>query len=258
MNLQRFSPSTVLQPYIREFLLIKTAGDTDSTVIPDTSLVLSFRYQGAVTKREADGNETLPAITIAGLRRSVRHFCYTGQTANLLVLFKEGGIGAFSRTPANELFDHTVAADNLFRREQLESLPDLLAEAKNDKARINLVEAFLLRQLAAKKQDLLIGNAVQLIHQHNGVIRINELAASLHLSQDPFEKRFRTLVGATPKQYASIVRLRGLIHHYPTAYTSLTEASYDAGYFDQSHFIKDFRLFTGKTPKEFFQSSHFW
>lgn len=257
MNLQRFSPSTTLQPYIREFLLITTDGDTDSTVIPDTSLVLSFRYQGAVKNREADGNETLPAVTIAGLRRSVRHFCYAGQTANLLILFKEGGVSAFSRTPANELFGHTVAADNLFRREQLERLLELLAEAKNDKARINQVEAFLLRQLAAKKQDLLIGNAVQLIRQHNGVIRINELATALHLSQDPFEKRFRTLVGATPKQYASIVRLRGLIHHYP-AYASLTEASYDAGYFDQSHFIKDFRLFTGKTPTEFFQSSLFW
>jgi AraC-like DNA-binding protein len=208
-------------------------------------------------KGEAQDKETLPNIVVSGLRRSVRHFIYSKQTANFLILFKEGGVSAFSRMPANELFGQSVSADNLFLSAELNHLLQRLAEAGNNKDRVDLVEGFLLRHMADTRRDLLIGNAVQLIRQHNGIIRINDLATSLHLSQDPFEKRFRTLVGSTPKQYASIIRLRGLIRNYPS-YSSLTEATYDAGYFDQSHFIKDFRLFTGKTPREFFQSPLFW
>ncbi len=257
MNLQRFLPAIALQPYVREFILIETDEATDSSVIPDTSLVMSLRYKGAVMKKVTEEKETLPEIVISGLRRSVRHFVYMTGTANFLILFKEGGIAAFTRMPANELFDQTVSADNLFLASELDLLLERLAEAATDGERVREVEAFLLHHLANAKQDKLIGNAVELIRQNNGIIRIGNLASSLHLSQDPFEKRFRALIGSTPKQYASIIRLRGLIHNYPS-YSSLTEASYDAGYFDQSHFIRDFRLFTGRSPKEFFRSPVFW
>jgi AraC-like DNA-binding protein len=256
MNLQKFHPSVRLQPYVREFVLIETDEAMDSMVIPDTSLVLSLRYRGAVMKGGKE-KENLPDIVISGLRKSVRHFSYAEGTSNFLIHFKEGGVAAFSRVPANELFGQTVAADNLFLGSDLKRLQECLAEAGDNNERRQLVEGFLLHHLANTKQDMLVGDAVRLIRRHNGIIRINDLAASLHLSQDPFEKRFRAIVGSTPKQYASIIRLRGLICNY-SSYASLTEATYEAGYFDQSHFIKDFRLFTGRSPKEFFQSSLFW
>jgi AraC-like DNA-binding protein len=253
MKLQKFLPAIALQPYIREFLLIETAEATGSTVIPDTSLIMSLQYRGTVTKQQ----QPLPNIVISGLRRSVRHFIYTAGTANFLIVFKEGGLAAFSRMPANQLFELSVSADNLFKGHELGMTLECLAAAATDRERVRIVEAFLQSHLVAEKQDPLIANAVQLIRQQQGIIRISHLASALHLSQDPFEKRFRTLVGSTPKQYASIIRLRGLIHNYPN-YLSLTEASYEAGYFDQSHFIKDFRNFTGRSPKEFFQSSLYW
>lgn len=257
MNLQRFLPAISLQPYIREFILIETEDVTDSTVIPDTSLVMSLQYRGQVVKKLSDGKDTLPGIVVSGLRKSVRHFVYTKQTANFLVVFREGRISAFSRMPANELFDLSISADNLFPRPDLDQLLELLAEATTDLERVRKVESFLLAHLANAKQDALIIDAVKLIHRYNGIVRIGNLAGALHISQDPFEKRFRTQVGSTPKQYASIVRLKNLINNYPT-YSSLTEASYEAGYFDQSHFIKDFRVFAGRSPKEFFQSTRFW
>lgn len=257
MNIQRFLPAIALQPYIREYILIETDKATDSSVIPDTSIVMSLRLSGAVIKNGTEAAGLLPGVVVSGLRRSVRHFLYAKQTTNFLILFKEGGIPAFSRVPANEFFDQTVSADNLFLPSEVRELQERLAEARTNRERVCRVEAFLQRHLTNTKQDMLIGNAVELIRLHKGIIRISSLASSLHLSQDPFEKRFRTLVGSTPKQYASIIRLRGLIHNY-SSFSSLTEASYEAGYFDQSHFIRDFRLFTGRSPKEFFLSARFW
>ena len=229
----------------------------DSKIIPDTSMIMAFRYKGNVLRMEGDRKEHLPASVITGLRRSARLLTFTKETANLLVIFKEGGIAAFSKVPAHELFGYSIGAENVFLSSELNEICERLSEAASNRERIDIVTAFLLKHLVNDKKNTLICGAIQLIKQQNGTIRIKDLADSLHISQDPFEKRFRTLVGATPKQYASIIRLRNLISNY-ASYSSLTEASYEAGYFDQSHFIKDFRMFTGQTPGDFFKSPLYW
>jgi methylphosphotriester-DNA--protein-cysteine methyltransferase len=155
------------------------------------------------------------------------------------------------------LFGQHIHSGDLFHSSTLNEILQRLAEAVANTDRIKIMQSFLLKHLTNSKADLLINNALQLIKRQNGIIRIKDLATSLYISQDAFEKRFRTIVGSTPKQYASIVRLRHLITAYPS-YHSLTDASYEAGYFDQSHFIKDFRLFTGQTPKDFFRSARYW
>jgi len=257
MKVERFQPSAVLLPFVREFLIIESDQDTCSKTIPDTSMIMAFRYAGRIVRMEGDEILTLPSTALAGLRRSVRQFAYGRHTANLLVVFAPGGINAFSRIPAHELFEQHISAENLFNATDLDETLERLAGAADNKQRIGIIQSFFLQHLAGNKPDALIGNALHLIRQHKGIIRIKDLATSLYISQDAFEKRFRTIVGSTPKQYASIVRLRHLITAYPS-YTSLTDASYEAGYFDQSHFIKDFRLFTGQTPKEFFKSPQYW
>jgi AraC-like DNA-binding protein len=210
-----------------------------------------------VLNTEGDSKEIIPASVVTGLRRSARLLCYAEKTANLLAVFHEGGIAAFSRIPAHELFGLSISAENLFLSAELDQVLERLAEEKTNRDRINFIEAFLFGKLTGRKPDALTGKAIQLIKGQSGMIRIKDLATSLNISLDAFEKRFRTVVGSTPKQYASIIRFRSLIRKFPS-YSSFTEASYEAGYFDQSHFIKDFRLFTGQAPKDFFKSSRYW
>jgi methylphosphotriester-DNA--protein-cysteine methyltransferase len=155
------------------------------------------------------------------------------------------------------LFGQHIHSGDLFHSSALNEILQRLAEAATNRDRMKIMQSFLLKHLTNSKADLLINNALQQIKRQNGIIRIKDLVTSLYISQDAFEKRFRTTVGATPKQYASIVRLRHLIKTFP-AYHSLTDASYEAGYYDQSHFIRDFRLFTGQTPKDFFRSARYW
>jgi AraC-like DNA-binding protein len=194
---------------------------------------------------------------ITGLRKTARMVYYSEMTSNLLVVFKEGGLTAVTGLPAHELFGLSIPLDSLFPSAALQEVLEGLAGAAHNRDRIDVLEAFLLKNRINRKQDLLINDAIQRIQGSNGLVRIKDLATSLHISQDPFEKRFRMVVGSTPKQYASIIRLRQLIKKYPS-YSSLTAASYEAGYFDQSHFIKDFRTFTGESPKDFFQTARFW
>jgi len=166
MKLEKFLPSLPLTPYIREFLLIESDGETSNKIIPDTSLVMAFRYRGSVQTKLGEGKEVLPASVITGLRKSSRMVYYSKETANLLVVFKEGGVTAVSGLPAHELFGLSVSSDNLFQPAGLQEVLERLAEAPHNRQRIDVIEAFLLKNLIHSKQDLLIANAVQLIQQN--------------------------------------------------------------------------------------------
>lgn len=77
------------------------------------------------------------------------------------------------------------------------------------------------------------------------------MAAALYVSQSTLERRFRSIIGTTPKKFASIVRFKQALSHYkPQA--SLTDLGYEAGFYDQAHFIREFKSFTGETPEQFF------
>lgn len=257
MQIGKYPPSAILAPFIREFVIIESDVEFDSHTIPDTALVMAFRYSGNILHMADGNNSPVPSGAVSGLRRSGRSFHYTKGTANLLVILREGGMAAFSRMPAHELFGQSISSENLFPRRELDEILERLAEAPHHPARIGIMEAFLLNRMLPGKTDPLIRQVLQTIKIQHGMVRVKELAQRLYISQDALEKRFRSQIGATPKQYASIIRLRHLIDRY-SSFPSLTAASYEAGYFDQSHFIKDFRLFTGQTPKDFFTTARYW
>ncbi|WP_259070879.1 helix-turn-helix domain-containing protein [Mucilaginibacter sp. X4EP1] len=257
MNIHRFSPSATLKPFIREYLIIEADEAIKTNTIPDTSIVLSFRISGEVSRANGTEKCALPLNAVAGLRNSSREFYYAQQTINLLVLLNEGGIKAFSKMPAHELFCESISTDNLFAAAELSLLSEQLAEKEDNNARVKVIEAFLIRKLIDNTPDMLIHYAVNSIKQQNGLVNVKDLVKSLPISLDPFEKRFRAVIGTTPKRYAGIIRLRNLISNR-SAHNSLTETSLEAGYFDQAHFIKDFRLFTGQSPKDFFRLSRYW
>lgn len=257
MTIGKYHPSAQLAPFIREYLVIESDAEIVNQTIPDTALVLSFRFRGRILLNDGIEFSELPDTVIGGLRKSARSFRYEKGTGNLLAICREGAISAFTRMPAHEIFGLSIGTENLFPAHDLRQLMERLQEATSHTQRIALLEAFLIGQMTDTRQDELVLSATAAIRRENGQLRMKELAGSLHISQDAFEKRFRSLIGASPKQYAAIVRLRNLVRRHSDA-TSLTQAAYDAGYFDQSHFIRDFRQFTGQTPRAFFSGTRRW
>jgi AraC-like DNA-binding protein len=167
-----------------------------------------------------------------------------------LVYFTEIGFTHFASHPANELFNLSLSLDDVFDRKSVAEVDEKLTITTTDKQRIKVVEQFLISQLKDIQTDKLIVEAVKLIYQSNGTIRIKELNEKLFISQSPFEKRFRKVVGTTAKKFASIVRFNSVLDNLSNT-KSLTEICYENNFFDQAHFIKDFKQFTGDTPENF-------
>lgn len=257
MTITKFSPDLRLKPFIREYIIIEADQSIISTIIPDTFMAMAIRIKGETGFQSGNNIIQIPSGIITGLRDSARQVSYTAGSANLIVTFKDGGMSAFSNIPAHELFAQSIAADTIFSPAELSELTEKIAAAITHETRIQQLDIFLLNKLKYISPDPMINMAVELIRKHKGIIRVKDLATALHISQDPFEKKFRARIGSSPKKFASITRIRNLISNY-TSYSSLTDASYEAGFYDQSHFIKEFRNFTGKSPKDFFSKPQAW
>jgi AraC-like DNA-binding protein len=252
-----YIPADILKPFVKTFLIIESENGMDNRLLPDTSIVIAFRCKGTVKFSLNGTDNNVPLSVITGLRRSSRIVHYDQKTINVLVVFKEGGAAAFFREPLHSLFGVSLSLDQLIARYKIAEVEERLAETQNNSERFAIVEQFLLSQLKEYQPDYLIADAVRQIRKTNGEIRIKDLVASLHISQDSFEKRFRRIIGTSPKQFSSIIRFRNLIDNYTPA-SSLTNMAYAAGYFDQAHFIKDFKSFTGLAPHDFFKTTRYW
>jgi AraC-like DNA-binding protein len=251
MKFETYIPCDLLKPYIQSFVIQEVAEASTYKVLPDTGLVIGFQYRGKLSRIDDQTETTLSISGISGLADHSRLFKNSPDIGTILVFFKETGAVPFFKQPLHELFRESISLDHFMLRSELLCLEEQLAEAHSDMTRIAAVEQFLIGRMTTGEPDKLVLAALALIHRSKGNIRIKELTEQLHISQSPLEKRFRQAVGTSPKKFASIVRLKNAIRQYNSV-NSLTELGYEAGFYDQSHFIKEFKTFTGDTPEEFF------
>lgn len=251
MGYETYIPSDPLKPFIRSFAIQEAAEEATYRVLPDTGIVVGFQYKGRLFRVENGSPAALDTSGLSGLADHSRTFRNLPGTGTILVFFKEAGAAPFFRQPLHEVFRESVSLDNFLLRSELLCLEEQLVEAPTNPERIARLERFFIGRMATVEPDRLVLAALALIHQNKGNIRIRDLAGQLHTSQSPLEKRFRSAVGASPKKFASIVRLKNVLRQYsPTG--SLTGLGYEAGFYDQAHFIREFKSFTGETPEDFF------
>jgi AraC-like DNA-binding protein len=250
MKFDKHFPTERLKPYIKYFVVSESELESEYKVFPSAGLVVGFQYKGQLASVQGNTVNTLASSGITGMSDRYKIFKSSAGIGTLLVYFTEIGFSHFTSQPINELFNLSLSLDHVLDKNKISAVEDKLASASTDKQRIKIVEQFLLSQLKEIQTDKLISEAVKLIYQHQGNIRIKELNEKLFISQSPFEKRFRKVVGTTPKKFASIVRFNSILNGLHES-KSLTEICYENNFFDQAHFIKDFKQFTGDTPERF-------
>lgn len=250
MKFDKHLPSERLRPYIKQYVVSENEGEGAYKVFPSPGLAIGFQYKGRLTTISNHTESSLATAGVTGISDSVKLFRNLGNTGTVLVYFTEVGFTHFAMHPANELFNLSISLDHIFDKSRISEVEEKLSATTTDQQRIKIVEQFLLSQLKDIQTDKLIVEAVRLIYQNRGNIRIKELNEKLFISQSPFEKRFRKVVGTTPKKFASIVRFNTVLDSLNQT-KSLTEICYENGFFDQAHFIKDFKQFTGDTPESF-------
>ena len=244
-------PCEALQLAIKEYMLIECTDDMELETLPSTSLSLDFILEGNVAMRLEDNSSLdLPNAVAFGIARKSFKFTFSGNTLLFVVIFNPGFAASVIRKPLNGFFEKFISLQELFSEQKISQLIALLKKQESFENMVFIIETFLLAEMDLVFTDETINKAIVQIKNRKGLVTINELTERLPISRDAFEKRFRAKVGTTPKRYANIVRFRDLFQSNHSK-DNLTEIALKAGYYDQSHFIKDFKSSTGKLPSNF-------
>jgi AraC-like DNA-binding protein len=254
MRMTLVEPCPALAPYVRRFTLIEADAEATRMLLPEPGVVLGFRYAGHARLIEPHGATRLPDFVITGLRPSARRMCTSAGGGIVVAIFREAGAAAFFDLPLHELFGASVGLDTFVPGSELSRLGQQLAAAGTVRERVACVERFLLARLRPRAGDRLVRHAVEALRGSGGSLRVSELARELGIGVDRLEKRFRRTVGASPKQLGSLYRLLRAIHLHRSG-LNLTQSALEAGYADQSHFIRGFRAAIGEAPRRFLESS---
>ncbi|BDX06988.1 AraC family transcriptional regulator [Planctobacterium marinum] len=102
--------------------------------------------------------------------------------------------------------------------------------------------------------ELNVKQAIQLIEQRQGELDVKTVCGQLAMSSRTLERQFQQYVGLTPKYFIRVKRLHYFLYQHNGERNDVMDAAFDAQYYDQSHFIREFRSFTGETPHAFFKS----
>ncbi len=95
------------------------------------------------------------------------------------------------------------------------------------------------------------------IFAHNGVISLGDLVRKSALSERYFRRKFKEIVGVTPKYYCKVIQLNSVFEIINSgSLEKLHSLALDCGYYDQAHFINDFNRFVGKSPSHFLNGEY--
>lgn len=146
-----------------------------------------------------------------------------------------------------------VSLDKLFGKEGVEIGQNIL-NATSTLERIDIIEAFMFKKLANTKTiDKIVKSTVETILTANGQFSVDVLSKQNNTNRRQLSRKFSSDIGISPKQLSKTIRLQNTLKSLLTEeVSSLTNLAYDNEYYDQAHFIKEFKEFTGLTPKEFY------
>lgn len=258
IQIKEFPPGEYLKPYVARFWTggfnLHGAATLRQRVIPNgyVELVIHLSDQHCILDKNGRWSVS-PLSTLIGLHTSTYEVQFSDMVQVFGIRFKPEGFFRIFGVPAaafGNTFDdmEPVAgrefSDFCFR---LKHAPGLLQM-------LGLAENYLLKTLRkSRKQSWdYINHAAEIIRTSNGFMRIGELASQICISPRQLERSFKQQIGISPKHYMRIARLNEVHRQLESgARFNFTALSYDCGYSDQAHFIRDFRAFTGERPAAF-------
>jgi AraC-like DNA-binding protein len=254
-------PSKTLSPYIKRYWAIENALDKDDVcvqrIIP-TGLPELLLYFTARPKILTDNKHLSDNVALYGHQNGFYDIELAGNLSVFSIVFQPQGLMQFFKFPLNEICNRNVSLKDI-NGQAGRDLEEKMNETMTFNQRVSVIETYLLNLLKNNFDDFnfrRINHVSKLIKHTHGNIGIAQMASEACLSRKQFERIFAENIGISPKQYLKIIRFQSAIFQkQQNNNLNMTELSYESGYFDQSHFINDFKSLCGLTPKQYFNQN---
>jgi AraC-like DNA-binding protein len=257
MEFKQFPPSAILKPYIRHYYIFESDTDIgfEDTVFPSGDMEMIFNIGNGIWESLA-GNTFIknPPAELWGqitkplaIKSKGRHTMLGIRFyAHAAAYFFNDDIGVFNNQ-VSDLYDIIGNPIKVLHAQLLETTSSL--------KRIALIESFLLKKLTVnKKKSFKIDKVVNILTSIKADNNINYIASKHGITSRYLHQLVYQHTGLSPKSFDKISRFQLSLKLIARNDQPLTAIAYDCGYFDQSHFIRDFKSFTGLTPSAYLQN----
>lgn len=214
---------------------------------PDQAMFINL-YTRLKSKKSGENNfNTATSCTLIGPQITPFKLLVQESHKTVSIIFQPGGLNRFLNIPMTEIFDNGYSAREVVGRE-IEELLDKSHDTISSNELDNIVQTYFLRKLSHIKELLPIDFALQYL-MTNYNTNMDAIAGMACMSIRNFERKCKERLGMPAKMYARIARFHKaykILESRPII--SWPDLTYEVGYYDQTHFIKDFKEFARLTP----------
>lgn len=211
-------------------------------------------YLGEPVHVGMDGGEPRAApdiVLVAPHTRPGKRLQMVGDMDNFTIHLEPAGLHRLFGLPLRSLCDQALPAGELLGRRVL-VLRDRLVQAEDFEARVACAAAWLAELLGRTRPADALDAAVGAWRRDGDAAAVAAWARRLGCSERHLHRSFVERTGLSPALHGRLLRFQGLMDaHARSPHAALTELALEAGYFDQSHCIRDCRAFTGQPPRAF-------
>lgn len=250
-SFQIIQPSALLSPYVKQywFLRVDDAAQSSQRALPAGCAALAF-FRGQPVYSSLQ-NEIQPRSYLSVQASMYSDAVYSGNLDMILLVFQPLGAKAFFRMPLNKLNGQNIALDMLDDPELVE-LEKRIFDSADNATCVYWIERFLLNRIGFV-DDYNFKRLSAVINAVNcGEDKITALAQTACLGYKQFKRIFEEHTALHPKDFLRIARCRKTLHSLRTnPQISLSQLADESGYYDKSHLIKEIKIFSGYTPREY-------
>lgn len=262
MVYQKFKPAEILSPFVECYFAWESESPLEKELIvespPNSFCSIAINYGDPYfLENKKYSRLEVPQQFVAGLSIYSYKLSLQGNIGIVGIVLKPSAFFTLFGLNAFELTEERIDLFTILSQDYVSKYIKQARESVTVPGKVKLLEELLLHHIKIRRPEPdYIDIAANLIIEKNGMLHVGDLLKDSHMSRRTFERRFFQKVGLSPKYYARIRRI-GYICNLVAGKKKVNwpEVFYEAEFFDQAHFIKDFEEFTGRTPQQYLREN---
>ncbi|WP_142716907.1 helix-turn-helix domain-containing protein [Chryseobacterium rhizoplanae] len=255
----QISPPEHLAPFIRHYIFLENTEENIRSLRMFTDGSSGLILSGDMNLYSGISEDRMPLSFFYGTLNGYKDFSSKGKFSLIAIVFQPYFLNILLKTSAKEVRNQIVSVEDVLK-DKLEAFQEKLFKKINPLAIINDLNVFFTEFLSEKinTDHHIIASTQQYILQNKGAVSSKDLEKFTGYSERHLERKFEFHMGISPKKYGNIIRLHYFLSLINKSFDdkNMTNLSYEAGFSDQSHLIREFKNNIGLTPKQYLKTEN--
>lgn len=258
MQYQKFRPNDILSPFVECYFTWESNASLNKELVIESppsgfcSIVINSGSPYFLQNKKYE-KLAVPRQFVSGQSIYSYKLFLSGEIKIAGIVFKPAALSTFWALDSFEFTEERVDLFKVLPQDYVREYVEQIGNASAAVDKVKLMEEFLLYHYNLHKPEPdYIDRAANTIVEECGMLHVKDLLQESCMSRRTFERRFFQKVGLSPKYYARIRRIGYICSLFVgKKKVNWPQLFYEAEFYDQAHFIKDFKEFTGRTPQQY-------